>query len=120
MNVSFEGYNEQIATFEAEPGVEAGKPVKITDNGKVSLCSTAGDVPCGICVAVRGDYASVQLGGYINATYTANTGDGAVNPALGFSYLVSDGSGAFKGASDGLKVLVVEIDSTNKKIGFIF
>ena len=27
MNVSFEGYNEQIATFEAASGVEAGKPV---------------------------------------------------------------------------------------------
>lgn len=120
MNVSFEGYNEQIATFEAEPGVEAGKPVKITDNGKVSLCSTAGDVPCGICVAVRGDYASVQLGGYISTTYTINDEEGTVNPVLGFSYLVANGSGAFKGASDGLKVLVVEIDSKNNKIGFIF
>lgn len=117
MNVSFEGYNEQIATFEAETGLKAGDLVKITANGKVSKCSTAGDIPCGICIAIRGDYASVQLGGYVSTKYT--TGE-ANNAQLGFSNLVSDGNDGLKGSTSGLKVLVVNIDSDNGKIGFIF
>lgn len=117
MNVSFDGYNEQIATFEADAGLKAGAIVKISGNGKVSECSADGDIPCGICIAIRGDYASVQLGGYISTKYT--TGE-ANNAELGFSNLVSDGDGGLKGATSGLKALVVNIDSDNGKIGFIF
>ena len=39
MKVSLNGYGESVTTFEAEDGVKAGYPVKMTDNGKVGLCT---------------------------------------------------------------------------------
>lgn len=49
MNVNFNGYDENVLTFEAGTNLKtAGVPVKMTDDGKVTAC-TSGEVFCGIC-----------------------------------------------------------------------
>lgn len=61
MNVNFNGYDENVLTFEAGTNLKtAGVPVKMTDDGKVTAC-TSGEVFCGICLSLRGGYATVQL-----------------------------------------------------------
>ena len=61
MNVNFNGYGENVATFMADSTVtEAGIPVKVVSNGTVAKCES-GDSFCGICVGVREGYAAVQL-----------------------------------------------------------
>lgn len=71
MAVSFQGFNEQIATFIADPSVKQGDWVKISANGTVAPC-TAGDAPCGKVVSVRGGAAAVQVRGYVS-TATSDT-----------------------------------------------
>lgn len=37
MNVSFQGFDEQLATFEADSSVKPGVPVKMSGNGQVAF-----------------------------------------------------------------------------------
>ncbi len=65
MNVNFNGYGENAATFIADKTItEAGVPVKMKDNGTVAKCDASENF-CGVCVSVRGGYAVVQLSGYV-------------------------------------------------------
>lgn len=65
MNVNFNGYGENAATFIADKTLtEAGVPVKMKDNGTVAKCDASENF-CGVCVGVRGGYAVVQLSGYV-------------------------------------------------------
>lgn len=65
MNVNFNGFGENAATFIADKTItEAGVPVKMKDNGTVAKCD-ASESFCGVCVSVRGGYAVVQLSGYV-------------------------------------------------------
>ena len=54
MNVNFNGYGENAATFIADKTItEAGVPVKMKDNGTVAKCDASENF-CGVCVSVRG------------------------------------------------------------------
>lgn len=65
MNVNFNGFGENAATFIADETLtEAGVPVKMKDNGTVAKCGASENF-CGVCVSVRGGYAVVQLSGYV-------------------------------------------------------
>lgn len=65
MNVNFNGFGENAATFIADKTLtEAGVPVKMKDNGTVAKCDASENF-CGVCVSVRGGYAVVQLSGYV-------------------------------------------------------
>lgn len=112
MNVSFAGFGENIATFEAAAPIPAGTPVKMTGNGQVAACS-AGDVFIGVAVSQRGDFVGVQLKGYRSAAVTGSV-------SLGWAQLVADGSGGVKAAAEdasGVNVLVVSADTA--EIGMI-
>ena len=67
MNVSFNGMNENIITFEVEQGatIQEGDMVLVSDNGTVKVAETQNDVPLGVAVQVRGGFASVQVTGYV-------------------------------------------------------
>lgn len=65
MNISFNGFEENTVTFAKEDTLtKAGVPVKITADGTVAPCEQ-GDKICGVATAVRGDYAAVQLKGFV-------------------------------------------------------
>ena len=111
MNVSFNGFDEGIITFEAADGVTAGAPVMITANGKVSSAGT-GDF-CGVCKSVRGGYAAVQVRGYVQIPST-----GSISPC--YTKLIGASGGKVKADStNGREFLVVDADSTANIVGII-
>ena len=110
MNVNFNGYGENVATFIANSALtEAGVPVKISADGTVAACAS-GDKFCGICVAVRGGYAAVQLSGYVTVKTSAKL-------ALGFTKLAAGASGVVAASDSGREHLV--INSTASEAGII-
>lgn len=114
MNVSFLGYEESIATFEADSAVKTGNLVKISGNGRVSACASK-DEFCGVAVDVRNGYASVQLKGYVEVPYT-----GSAVPSLGYSTLSAGSATQVTSVtSGGRSLLVVNKDETNTKVGII-
>lgn len=108
MKVSFEGMGEQVVTFEAETSgsgaVAAGKPVVVSANGKVSAASKSGDVPAGVAVSVRGDYAAVQVAGYVTLPCAGSL-------TVGYQHIQLDASGKVTAASTGGRgVLVTDVN----------
>jgi len=112
MSISFGGIGEYAATFYNSPDAPAaaGRAVKISGNGEVSLCS-AGDGFAGVCISAGPQFAAVQLRGFVKLPYS-----GAA-PSLGFCRLSADGSGGVKADSSGREHLIVEVDSTAKTVG---
>ena len=109
MNVSFNGYNEGIVTFEADSTVTVGSPVAMSDNGKVTAASSEF---CGICTGIRNGYAAVQLDGYIKVEYSGSL-------TVGYNKLAASGGKALVDTSNGRDILVVDVDSTNNIAGII-
>ena len=108
MNVSFAGFGEQIATFEAAAAIAAGTPVKLTGNGVVAACA-AKDPFIGIAVSQRGDFVGVQLKGYRKVKASGSV-------SVGWACLAADGAGGVKAAeaeAAGTNVLVVSADTTS-------
>jgi len=113
MAVSFNGYNETLVTFQAGTGTKKGIPVKLNADREVAACA-ANNLFCGKCVAVSGGYASVQLTGYVKLPYTGTA------PAVGYTMLAADGSGAVKTvASGGRTHLVIDVDTAANLVGLI-
>ena len=112
MKVSFGGYGESIATFEAADGVQAGAPVKITANGTVGPCAE-GDRFCGVAVSVRDGIAAVQLSGYVVLPYSG------AGLAVGYQKAVAGADGKIKADAAGGEILVVDMDTTAAVCGVI-
>ena len=109
MNVSFNGFNENIVTFEANGTIDVGSPVMITANGKVSAANGAF---CGICRSVRNGYAAVQLRGYAVVPYTDA-------PLVGYSKLSAASGKITADNSNGREFLVTDVDTTAKTAGIM-
>lgn len=110
MNVNFNGYGENVVTFEADSTVtKTGIPVKMSGDGKVAACAK-NDVFCGICVGINGDYASVALEGYVTMGTDAKI-------TTGYSKLAAGANGKVAANDSGREYLV--IDSTDSTVGFI-
>lgn len=110
MNVNFNGYGENVATFEADSTLtEAGVPVKMSGDGTVAACAS-GDDFCGVCVNVRAGYASVQLAGYVRLPATSKI-------AAGYKKLSASSDGSVAVTTTGREHLVV--DSTDDSVGII-
>lgn len=105
MAVSFQGFQETVATFAVSGKVTEGEPVKMAGNGMVSTCAAKDDF-CGVALAVRDGLATVQLGGYAVVEYTGTTA-----PTVGYQSLAADGSGGVQVQEGGRKLLVVEVFS---------
>ena len=107
MKVSFNGIGEQVATFEAvtdgSTAAKAGSIAVMSDNGKVCAASKASELPAGLVLDVRGDYAAVQIGGYMKLP--CDTG-----LTVGYQHLATDASGKVKSATTGRPGLVVDVE----------
>lgn len=123
MNVSFQGFQEQVLTFETAESLAAGVPVKISANGIVAACAD-GEYPIGITRGTpRGGIVAVQVSGYARVKYSGDTA-----PALGGATICAGASGTIKptnavvvetGALAGRTVLVVEQDTAGTTVGVI-
>lgn len=109
MNVNFNGYGENVATFMADETVQAGAPVKMSADGTVAVCS-ANEPFCGICIAVRDGYASVQLSGYVTMPAKEKI-------AVGYQKLAASTDNTVAVNTSGKEKLV--INSTETEVGFI-
>lgn len=104
MNLSFNGFNENTLTFEAEDTLtQAGVAVKITAEGKVAPCEE-GDKICGYAVNVREGYAAVQLKGF-----AAFPKEGDITP--GWQTIAATASGKVTVSESGTEMLVVAVDA---------
>lgn len=122
MNVSFQGFQEQVLTFETADELKAGVPVKLADSGTVTACAD-GDYPVGVTAGLpRGGLVAVQVGGYTRVKYIGTA------PALGGASICAAADGAIKattavdkasGALSGRTVLVVDQDTTATTVGII-
>lgn len=114
MKVSFEGIGENIVTFynSSSNPAAAGGPVKMSGNCEVAACS-AGERFFGVAVAGDNEFTAVQTKGYVEMPYT-----GAA-PVVGFGKLAADAAGGVQTAETGGEFLIVDVDTTNRVIGFI-
>ena len=113
MSVSIKGYKVNAVTLAAAKGLTKGDLVKISENNTAAACAS-GNVPCGLCLGTDGDYACVQLEGYMKVKYTGTA------PALGNAVIAADGNGGIKTASTGKSVLVVSVDTAAATAEIIF
>lgn len=108
MKVSFNGFGEQVVTFEAvtdgDNPAEVGKIAVMNGNGRVCATSKAGEMPVGLILDVRGGYASVQVCGYMKLPCASS-----LNP--GYQHVVTDVSGAMKFASTGRPCLITDVEN---------
>lgn len=109
MNINFNGYSENAVTFLTTDGVEKNMLVKVTSNGTVAPCAS-GDTFCGVCVDVRGGYATVVTSGYVNMPANKTI-------AVGYQKLSASSATAVTSGTSGREYLVVESDTTS--VGFI-
>lgn len=110
MSVSFNGIGEMYATFLSE-NTEAGVPVAVSGNKTVAKAAS-GAVFCGVAVSVKDAMNAVQIAGYVKLPYTGTA------PAAGYAKLTANGSGGVTANSSGREYLIIEVDSTEKTIGF--
>ena len=113
MNVRFEGIGERVVSFynaETNPAA-AGKAVKLSSGGTVSLCAD-GDKFAGFCVDADETAATVKIGGFVTAAYSGTA------PTVGFCALCADAAGGVR-TGGGREYLVVEADTAAKTVGFI-
>lgn len=114
MSISFGGIGEVAVTFMTSGDVKKGNVVKVTGNGTVAVCG-ASDRFCGVVLNVSDDgYATVQLRGYMKAKYSGT------EPAVGFNVATAGGADNVTVSADGEggEILVLDIDKTDKVIGF--
>jgi len=112
MKVSFEGIGEIVATF-YNGGAKKGAPVKMSSSGEVCSCAD-GETFAGVAVSVNGDFAAVQIGGYVKMPYSGET------PQPGWQHLASDGQGGVKVAQNtGKSYLVLDVDASAGTVGFM-
>ena len=114
MKVSFEGIGENIVTFynsKTNPAA-VGVPVKMSAACEAAKCGD-GERFFGVAVAGDSEFAAVQTKGYVEMPYTGTV------PAVGFGKLAADAAGGVKTADAGSEFLIVDVDVTNKVVGFI-
>lgn len=114
MKVSFEGVGESVITFynSESAAAAAGEPVKMSGNGEVSKCA-AGDRFFGVAVNCEGGFAAVQNRGFAVVSYSGE------DLAPGYAAVSADGNGGVKADEEGAELLIVEADTTNKKVGIM-
>ena len=108
MEISFNGYKENVLTCECAGTVAAGDVVKMSASGKIAKCS-ANDAFIGVCLSTKGGYAAVQLDGYTEAKK-----NGTIN--VGYNKLSAAATGVKVGET-GIDRLVIYSDDTT--VGFI-
>lgn len=97
---------------QTDPG-DQGKPVKITGNMTVSLCSD-GDIFHGVALTIETGIVGVALLGVFTMPYTG------ADPTVGIVKLVANDAGGVKvDATNGRDVLVLSVDIAAKTVQFI-
>lgn len=113
MSISFNGIRDK-ATFTASSltyGTDEGKVCKVTANQTVGLCAD-GNQFHGVIETIERDNAIcvVRKTGYSTLDYTG------ADPGAGIVKFLADASGGIKVDATGQEYLVVDVDTTAKKV----
>ena len=110
MSVAFDGIGRSVLTFEAGD-VKKGDVVAMSGNDTVAKAAAA-EVPVGIVLNKRQDWAAVQVKGYVELP------DSGTAPPVGGNKRAADGHGGLRTAADkGRDCLVVRVDTAENKMG---
>lgn len=110
MNISFEQIGHQSVTFPAG-ACTVGQPCKLDSQGRAVSCGN-GDKFVGVVETLRGDYAGVQLHGFVTMACSGTL------PAPGMAGLSANGSGGVKPDTAGKQYLVAAADQSAGTITF--
>lgn len=113
MKISLKGYGENAATFKSAGLVCQGQPVTMAENFTVKPCEEGDDI-IGCALNSKGEYASVQLSGYVQFTYT-----GGLIPCVGLCGFIADGNGGVCVSASAKQFIVTDVDTDNKIVGII-
>ncbi len=111
--ITYEGIGNDVrATFKHSTltkGTDELKPVKISSDDTVALSSDNDDFH-GVVESIEKKFCTVLLTGFVSLTYSGTA------PTVGYQGLRSAGSGKVEVNANSHKRLVVNIDTTDKKI----
>ena len=105
MTIASKGFGEQVLTMQSASAIDAGTPVKLTDNYTVSAAAE-NDAFCGVVLSCRDGLCAVQLRGSVTLPYSGTA------PSVGAAVLAADGEGGVAAAETGAAVLILAVDST--------
>lgn len=111
--IDYTGFGEQVLTFKCIGNTAVGDLLKMSENDTVAPAAN-GEEFIGIAVCVRNGIASVATNGFARVSYS-----GSAMP-LGAAYIAADGQGGVCVKAGGKKVSVLNIDTENNTVGFIF
>ena len=111
MSIKFNGIANEVATFKSAAAQTVGTPVKMSSNDTVAKASN-GDLFFGFPVNYSNGLQGVQIKGYVESVYTGTA------PTVGYNRLVSNGAGVKVDAQNGREYLVVNVNTTDKIVGF--
>lgn len=112
MKISLNGYGENIATFKFTSLVAQGQPVTMEENFTVRPCAESESF-IGMAIDANGEYASVQLDGYVRFGYSGTA------PSVGICKLAADGNGNVCVNDNGREFIVTDVDTDNGTVGII-
>lgn len=112
MDINFNGFGENVATFIKENNVENGMLVSMSDDNFTVKPAERGDEIFGVCVGVRDDYAAIQLSGYVETKYVLSMRTGIVGLAVhnAKSIKIDDNSTKYK---------IIYVDKKKQIVGFV-
>ncbi len=110
MNINFNGYGENVATFLASSAVKEGDFVIMGENNYQVVPATANAELFGKCLSVRDGYAAVMTSGYIETPY-----EGEITLGLCGIVTASADKAAYSANAEKHKVIYIDDD----KVGFI-
>lgn len=111
--ISLKGFNQQIVTMKKSGTPTVNAPAVLSANYTAAAAS-ADATFIGIISSVNDETVGVQMTGYVESSYTGTTA-----PTRGYCTLAANGSGGVKVASSGRTVIVTNVDTIYRKVGFI-
>lgn len=105
-------FQTKEVTLYTTEDITPGMTVALRENC-VGTKAASGEKFCGVCTAKRGNYISVALKGYAEATYSGTA------PEVGYSLLAGDGEGGAAISDSGRELLVCRVDTQEKTIAVI-
>ncbi len=108
MNISFDGFDRKVITFNADDDIEIGTPVKISDRGTVEAADEGEDF-IGMVVSCKNGLVGVCVRGVVEFDCTDET----ILP--GYNYVASNGDTEICTGENVMK-LVLDVDTDNSKV----